>query len=121
MSLLNGALAGVFAAAFRPIYLPAYVHRYGPMQYDDGGSVVPSEPDLIDAFAQVDQCTEAMRQAEGYTERDVRLIVLREGVGELTTDDRVELLSGPCTGVYLVQSIGVDPAGAYLDCRARPA
>ena len=121
-SLLNGGLAGVFAAAFRPLFLPGYVHRYDAPQFDDGGSIVPgSEPELIDCRVQVDACTEAMRAAEGYTEKDVRLIVLREGVGPLTTDDRVEVLSGPCAGVYMVQSVGLDPAGAAFDCRARPA
>lgn len=121
-ALLNGGLAGVFAAAFAPLYLPGYVHRYEAPSFDDGGSIVAgNEPDMIDCRVQVDRCTEAMRQAEGYTDRDVRLLVLREGVGALTTDDRVEVLSGPCMGIYLVSSVEVDPAGAAFDCRARPA
>lgn len=120
--LLSGGLAGVFAAAFAPVYLPGRVHRYAPPVYDDGGSIVPgAAPELIDCRVQVDACTEAMRAAEGFTDRDVRLLVLAAGVGVLTTDDRVEVLSGPNAGVYLVQSVGRDPAGAAFECRARPS
>lgn len=119
--LLSGGLSGVFAAAFAPLYLPGLVHRYDAPQFDDGGSVIPgSEPDLIDCRVQVDACTEAMRGEADYTDKDVRLLILAQGVGVLTTNDRVEVLSGACTGVYLVQSVGVDPAGSVFDCRGRP-
>lgn len=121
-ALLDGGLAGVFAAAFSPLYLPGYVHRFDAPQLDDGGSIIASEePDLIDCRVQVDRCTEAMRQADGYTDADVRLLIIRQGVGTLTTEDRVEVLSGPCTGVYLVSSVELDPAGAAFDCRGRRA
>lgn len=120
-AVLNGGLAAVFGAAFGGLYLPALVHVPAEVEYDAGGSIVPgvaAEP--VPCRVQVDGVTEAMRRAEGFSERDMRLMVLAAGLGtEITTDCRVEVLQGPHAGLWLVASVARDPAGAYWDCRGR--
>lgn len=120
-SLLSGGLARTFAAAFGGLYLPGRIHRYASPVFDDGGSIVPAAPVTTDCRVQVDAVTEAMRRAEGYTEADCRILILAAGLGELTTDDRVEVLAGPHAGLWLIASVDRDPAGAVFDCRGRRA
>lgn len=121
MALLNGGLAGVFRAAFGGLYLPGRIHRYPPPSFDAGGSIVPAAPVLIGCRLQVDACTEEMRRAEGYADLDVRLLILADGLPEIGTDDRVEVLSGPHSGLWAVMGVSHDPAGAAFDCRGRRA
>lgn len=89
---------------------------------DDGGSIIdPGEPVVRSCSAQVDACTEAMRSAEGYTEKDVRIIVLAATLeGGITTDSEIEMLEGDTLGRFSVQSVDHDTMGAYWELRARP-
>lgn len=118
-ALLSGGLARVFASAFGGLYLPGRIHRYADPAFDAGGSIVPAAPVATDCRVQVDQVTEAMREAEGYTDRDVRLIILAAGLAEVTTNDRLEVLAGPHAGLWLIADVARDPAGAVFDCRGR--
>jgi hypothetical protein len=86
---------------------------------DEGGSIV--SPGVVverDCSVQVDSVTEAMRQAEGFTEKDVRLLIIAL-TGALNTDARVEVLTGPKAGVYRLLSASSDPVAIGWECRAR--
>lgn len=119
--LLTGGLSAVFAAAFGAIYPPGRLHRRVGDTFDEGGSLVPGTVETIDCQVQVDSVTERMRQADGYTDRDVRLLILAHGLPEMTTDYQVEVLAGPFAGMWMVASVDRDPAGAVFDCRGRRA
>lgn len=102
-------------------FWPARVVSVGAAEVDAGGSIVtPGVVTERDCSAMVDAVTEAMRLAEGFTERDVRILVLAGTLaGQITTDDRVEVLAGPNAGAFSVESVGRDPAGLYFELRGR--
>lgn len=118
MALLDGGLRAVFGAAFGGIYLDATLHRQG-LTFGTGGDVsAPSDTDEA-VKAHFDAITEAMRQAQGYSEQDVAILILQEGVTAApTTDDEITLsgqrwkIAGPITE---------DPARTYWLARGRRA
>lgn len=88
---------------------------------DAGGSITaPGTPIEKTCSCQVDSVTEAMRQDDGYTDKDMRLLVLAATLdGDLDTDARVEVLDGPHAGVWMLASCDRDPCGVYFECRGR--
>jgi hypothetical protein len=120
-AMANIAL-GVSAAMGAGPYWSAVVRSDGEPEFDDGGSIVDaSTPTERTCSAQVDTVSEAMRRAEGYVDRDVRLLVLAGTLsGELDTTQTIEVLTGPNAGIYSIQSVDRDPAGILWDCRGRP-
>lgn len=90
---------------------------------DDGGSIVePGTPEEYACSVQVDVVTEAMRGEAGYTDKDVRLIVLAPGLARaVDTDATVEVLEGPHAGTWSIQSEALDVAGCAYDGRGRRA
>lgn len=118
MGLLDGGLANVFGAAFGAVYLPATLHRYTQPELDDGGSPVDGSGGWtnIACRAQRDAATERMRRAEGFSESDVRLLVLAASFsGGISTDDEVTVAGTR----YAIESVDMDPAGAYWELRGR--
>lgn len=113
MSILEGALAQDFYNAFSPIYSDATLTRVSRVDDGEGGWADSTTTQAVKA--QRDDLSEAMRAAAGYTDREVRILVLRHGVGEMNTDCRITLY-----GVeYLVSFARSDSAGAYWECRCR--
>jgi hypothetical protein len=113
MSLLDGGISALFGGVFGALYLDGTITQVAAT--DDGkGGGVEALGDPVPCKVQVDRCTEAMRREPGYTARDVRLIVLQQGVTmDLDTDCRVTV-----KGVtYDIGSVDVDPARSYWDCR----
>jgi len=82
--------------------------------YDDGGSIItPGGVAHRSCSVQIDVATQAMREAEGYVDTDVRFIVLAATLsGELGTEARVEVLDGPFAGTWSVSSLERDPVAA---------
>lgn len=102
----------------------ARIITQGEIEYDDGGSIIPGtgEPIHRSCAAQVDAATEAMRLAEGFTEKDRRILVLAGTLeGEISTDDQIEFLDGPFAGKWMIESVGRDPAATCHELRGRPA
>lgn len=120
MGLLDGGIQSLFGTAFAFLYLPGTLTRV--LLTDNGkggGSLIPSsQPCRV----QVDTCTEAMRQQAGYTDTDVRLLILQAGVtgGAIDTDCTVTVDSGPLAGKsFAVAFVTQDPASSYWECRAQ--
>ena len=118
MGLLDGGISSLFAAAFSGFYLDATVHAgTGEPIYGPGGAITGYTGGDQAAKAQVDAASDAMRRAEGYAEGDCRLIILAQGLGELTSDHEVSV-----SGVrYRLMSVERDPALSHWVCRARRA
>lgn len=91
--------------------------------FDSGGSIVtPGAPVVRACSAQVDSVTEAMRQQDGFTEGDVRLLVLAGTLsGPLSTAARIRVTAGPHAATYSVESVALDVASTHWDCRGRRA
>lgn len=113
------SLATGFAAQFGGPYVDATAVWPGTPVKDAGGSITtPGTPTSTDCSVQFDRATEAMRQAEGFLETDVRLLVL---VGALDTAAKIVVASGGRAGTWTLLSCDRDPAGIGFECRARRA
>lgn len=114
-----GVAAAVSAACGGPYHAARVVTVSAPVMV--GGSIVtPGVATERACMCQVDVATEAMRQAEGFTQGDVRLLIVSLA-GGLDTDAMVEVDAGPGAGTYSVQAVSRDAMGAYWEARGRRA
>ena len=102
-------------------YWPARALSETAPVFDAGGSIVtPGNSMQRDCRVQLDVVTESMRLQDGFTEGDIRLLVLAATLsGDLNTDARIQITSGPHAGVYSLQSCALDVAASHWDCRGR--
>ena len=120
---LAARVATGISRSFGGPFFPALAISSTEPVKDMGGSIVTAGTTLMrPCMAQVDVVTEAMRQAEGYTDRDVRILVLRDTLdGGIDTDAQVEVLEGPNAGAFMIARVGGDPLGLYHDLTGRAA
>lgn len=112
-------VAGAVGAAFGGPYAAGKLLYSGVPVKDDGGTIItPGTPFEVDCKVQVDVVTEAMRAAEGFLEKDVRLIILVDRAPDTGPDVRVDegLFAGT---TYSLQSADRDSMGFGWECRAR--
>ncbi len=125
--MLDQAFADIglaFSQAFGGIFWPAQIITNTPGEIDDGGSIiVPGGVVKRPCQAQVDAATLAMRQTEGFAEKDRRIIVLAATLDgpEITTEDRIQFLEGPFVGIWMIESVARDTAAAGFELRGRQA
>ena len=102
-------------------YWTAMVVTQSAPTFDDGGSIIAPGVRLErPCSAQVDSASEAMRAAEGYTDGDVRILILSGTLaGALDTDAVMVVSAGPHVGRYSLQSVLLDVAGTHWDCGGR--
>ncbi len=118
MGLLDGGLARIMTPVFAGFYLPATLHAgTGDPIYDNAGNITGYVGADQPCKAQIDAATDAMRRGEGFAEGDVRLIILAQGLPDLTSDMEVTV-SGQ---KYRLQSADRDPARSHWVCRGRKA
>lgn len=116
MGLLDGGLASVFSGIMGSFYMDATLHRLNSDGDDGmgGGSneaFFPDEP----VKAQLDQTTWAQQSDGGFTDRDQRILVLANGVAQITPADEITV-----KGIrWQIASVTQDPCGAYYDLRGR--
>lgn len=122
------SIATAIAARYGGPFHAGVIHWPGEAVYDDGGSIVePGTPVEIPCMVQIDSVTEAMRQEAGYTDKDVRLIVLATGLERpVDSDATVEVPPGSSVpaqhvGTWLVASNAQDVLGCAYDGRGRRA
>ncbi|WP_305097483.1 hypothetical protein [Croceibacterium aestuarii] len=116
MGLLDTDIAAIFSAALSGLYLDATLHAgTGEPIYDELGNVIGYSGGDTAIKAQVDQASEAMREASGFAEGDVRLIILAQGIGDVTTDMQVTV-RGATFSLYAAE---LDAAASHWICRAR--
>lgn len=116
MSLLDGALAALFGAAFAPLYRDATLIKTVPADDGVGGFTVTST--ATPAKVLVEALSDRARAASGLPEPAVSLSMLRAGLAaSLDLDDAVTVESA----TYRVIRVGTDPAGAAYSAVAVPA
>lgn len=88
---------------------------------DDGGSIItPGTPVEFPCSAQIDVVTEAMRLEAGYTDKDVRLLILAPGLGRaVDSDATLTVTSGPHVGTYSIAGASYDTLAFAFDGRGR--
>lgn len=109
-------ISALFGDVFGAMYLDGTLTQFVRADDSYGGGATAEVSEAVKL--QVDACTERMREEEGYTSGDVRLIILQSGVGiALDTDCRATVDGA----TYIIASVDQDPAQSYWECRARPA
>lgn len=110
-SIINGALLSVMPTLYRT----GTYHTATRIEQPNG--------DVTESFVdtpckvQRDVCSERMRQAAGYTERDVALIILAYG-GVPTTDDEATDADG---ARWKIASVDRSADTSHWICRGSPA
>ncbi len=112
-------LASGFSDTFGAPFKGATAKWPGTRTLDGGGSIVtPAVPQTLACKAQVSAPTQAMRQAEGFVETDVRLLILAAGLAR-AIDTTARVTVGGTT--YRLLSVVRDSAGIGYSCAARQA
>lgn len=115
MGLLTGGGAAVLNSVFASIYPTGTLVRR-TITEDAGGSQTITET-TVAIKVQTDGVTEAMRTASGYTDTDVRLIVLTSGLGgDITTDDVIVDGRGDAWAVTMPS---LDTCGSHWEVRGQ--
>tara|TARA_A100000171_G_scaffold52847_1_gene73657 strand:+ start:38873 stop:39241 length:369 start_codon:yes stop_codon:yes gene_type:complete len=113
------SIAAGFAERFGAPFVDAVAWWPGEPVKDAGGSIIsPGTPVQYPCRAQFDVPTIAMRQAEGFTEQDARILVL-DFNGTLDADAEIRVASGDNAGQWRLLTVTRDPAGVGYECRAR--
>lgn len=121
MSLLTGGIEAVFGAAFGGLYPAGTLHRgLSDPVYDDEGQIIGyAGGGDLPIKVQTDRATYAMRQAGGFTEGDVALIILSAGLSvEITTDHEVTDGYGRR---WKIAGVDRDAAASHYVCRGAKA
>lgn len=120
MSLLDGDdIRALFGDVFTDIFGDGSLIRVD-MVRQPGGVVLPVEDAPVAISVQVDRADEAMRQAAGYTDTDVKLIILQAGVtGRMPNSDDIVIAQGQR---WKVSGVRQDPARSHwIMCGIRQA
>jgi hypothetical protein len=113
------SIAVGFAERFGAPFVDAVAWWPGTPVKDAGGSIIsPGTPVQYPCRAQFDAPTIAMRQAEGFTEQDARILVLGFSA-TLDADAEIRVASGDNAGEWRLLTVTRDPAGVGYECRAR--
>lgn len=113
------SIAAGFAERFGAPFVDAVAWWPGEPVKDAGGSIIsPGTPVQYPCRAQFDAPTIAMRQAEGFTEQDARVLVL-DFDGTLDADAEIRVASGDNAGEWRLLTVTRDPAAVGYECRAR--
>jgi hypothetical protein len=91
--------------------------------YDEGGSIVtPGEPTERVCQVQIDKASWDMQQADGYVRGDMLFLILTATLeGDLSADERVQVITGPNAGLWLVSGLQRDAMGIYWAGTGRAA
>lgn len=114
-------LATGFAEQFGGPFADAVATWQGAAVKDAGGSIItPATASSYNCKAQFDAATHSMRQAEGFLEDDVRIIVLSATLNRtLDSEAVISVAAGQYAGTWSLLSCTRDPAGIGYECRGR--
>lgn len=114
-------IARAVSARFEGPYHNAVLSWPGEPVTDAGSSIIePGEPVTFPCSAQIDVVTEAMRLEAGYTDKDMRVLILAPGLGRaVDSDATLEVLAGPHAGSWSIAGESLDTLGFAFDGRGR--
>lgn len=118
LPLISGVLSGSGAAFLdrylRPMYLDGVLERSQRTEALDG--TVTETFTQTPIKCQTDIANEVMRTAAGYTDTDMRVLVLAADVDSINTDDQIVDGRGDR---WAIARASLDPCGAYWDCHGQ--
>ena len=114
MGLLDGGGAAILNSVFSAIYPTGSLIRR-TITEDAGGSQTVTKT-TVAIKVQTDRVTEVMRQAAGYTDTDVRVIILSAGGPSVTSDDQVIDGRG---GRWALIDPALDACGSHWEARGQ--
>lgn len=109
--LLTGGGASLLNGVFASIYPTGTLWK--EMRTELPGGDFTTTDDAVPIKVQTDRVTEAMRAAPGWTDAEVRLIVLSAGVDALNTDDEVTDGNGDR---WRLKTADKDTCGSHWEC-----
>lgn len=116
MSLLDGDIRTLFGEVFGEFYLDGTI--ISVTHTDDGYGGYTETTTEQPCKLQVDACTDRQKLEQGYTARDVRVLVLQASItgrpspGNRIVAKGIEYVCGPV--------VTEDPASSYWEVRATP-
>lgn len=113
-SVLSGGGAAFLDRHLRLMYLDGVLHRASRTEALDG--TVTETFTNTPIKCQTDIADEKMRQAAGYTDTDMRVLVLAADIDRVNTDDQVTDGRGDR---WMIARASLDPCGAYWDCHGQ--
>jgi hypothetical protein len=114
MSLLNAEIQSLFGQVFGALYLDGEIYR--TVLADDPaspGNLIATGA-WVAAKIQQDACTQQQQLEEGYSGKDVRLLVLQSGQQPVKPGDKARVLG---MDYVIGPVISEDPARSYFQCR----
>jgi len=111
---LGAALVGVMGA----IYPDGTLWRPTVTEAENGDSSVTFAPEAVKV--QQDDCTEAMRGQEGYTDKDVRLIILMRNGTTVIADPTTDCQVTAAGRRWSISNISADPVSSHWVMRGTP-
>lgn len=120
MGLLDGSLAGTVFNAFRGIMLNGLLHPAGLVSNGKGGfNKAPGTP--IPVKCMIDPATQTMREADGFRDTDVALLILASAEGiQITLDHEITITRrGVGTRYRILPPLALDAAFTHWLCRGR--
>ena len=114
MGLLDGQGSSILNSVFSAIYPTGSLVRRTITEDDGGSQTVATTTQTIKV--QTDRVTEVMRQADGYTDTDVRVIILSAGVDAVTSDDWVIDSRGD---TWALIDPALDACGSHWEARGQ--
>jgi len=117
VTLLDGEIEALFDSVFGGVFLDATLHRTVKTTAANGD--VSSVPSNVPIKAMFDKITDTMRATSGFSDKDVAIIVLQQGISPaLSTADEITL-----KGVrWSIKSpIDEDPAASHWIARGQKA
>lgn len=112
MGLLDGDIAGLFSYVFGSFYLDGTLTQNPVWVPDGSGGGSYQTPDPVPIKYQEDQVSEETRVAGGYSQDDVRFLILQRPGLVLTGDSEITVADGK---VYLLRTPRQDPARSYFE------
>jgi len=114
LGLLNGDGSAILNSVFSAIYPTGSLVRRTITEDEGGSQTVTTTTQAIKV--QTDRVTEVMRQAAGYTDTDVRVIILSAGVASVTSDDWVIDSRGD---TWALIDPALDACGSHWEARGQ--
>ncbi len=115
MALLSGDIATLFADVFGDIYLPGTITTVTRANDPASPGNLVETTSQTSCRVQVDACTERQQLEQGYSSKDVRLLILQ--TVPVRNGDRVTVKSKTWT---VGPTITEDPASSHWECRGVP-
>ncbi len=116
MSLLQSEISDLFGSVFSTIYLDGTLTIITRTSDGQGGGT--TTPNAQPVKLQIDACTERQKLEQGYSARDVRILILQSGVSNRPVNGSQVTAKSRAYTVGPV--ITEDPASSYWEIRGIP-